>query len=51
VTTAVWEDEEAFANARASAAGEFRKTGFNPSEIMKNLKVEMEKAVYRRTLY
>lgn len=51
VTTAVWKDEETFQNARASAAEEFRKVGFDPAEIMKNLKVEMERAVYRRTPY
>jgi heme-degrading monooxygenase HmoA len=51
VTTAVWQDEEAFQNARKSAAEEFRRIGFNPPEIMKNLKVEMERAVYRRSRY
>ncbi len=51
VTTAVWKDEEAFQNARRSAAEEFRKIGFDPAEIMKNLNVAMERAVYRRTPY
>ena len=51
VTTAVWKDEEAFENARKSAAEEFKKIGFNPPAIMKDLRVEMERAVYRRTPY
>jgi len=51
VTTAVWQDEEAFLNAKKSAAEGFKKIGFNPPEIMKNLNVEIERAVYRRSSY
>jgi heme-degrading monooxygenase HmoA len=51
VTTAVWKDEAAFQNAKASAAEGFKKIGFNPAEIMKNLNVEMERAVHRRSPY
>lgn len=51
VTTAVWKDEEAFISAKKTAAEGFKKIGFNPQEIMKNLKVEIERAVYRRTPY
>lgn len=51
VTTAVWKNEEAFQNAKKSAAEGFKKIGFNPPEIMKNLKVEIERAVYRRSPY
>jgi heme-degrading monooxygenase HmoA len=51
VTTAVWQDEEAFRNAKKSAAEEFKKIDFNPPEIMKNLKVEIERAVYSRSPY
>jgi heme-degrading monooxygenase HmoA len=51
VTTAVWKDEAAFENAKKSAAEGFKKIGFNPPEIMKNLKVEIERAVYRRSPY
>jgi len=51
VTTAVWQDEEAFQNAKKSAAEGFKKIGFNPPEIMKNLNVEMERAMYRRSPY
>ena len=51
VTTAVWKDEKAFQNARKSAADEFKRIGFNPPEIMKNLNVAFERAVYRRSSY
>ena len=51
LTTAVWKDEEAFQNAKKSAAEGFKKIGFNPPEIMKNLKVEMERGIYRRSPY
>jgi heme-degrading monooxygenase HmoA len=51
VTTAVWKDEAAFESAKASAAEGFKKIGFNPAEIMKNLNVAMERAVYRRSPY
>jgi heme-degrading monooxygenase HmoA len=51
VTSAVWKDEEAFQNARKRAAEEFQRIGFNPPEIMKKLKVEIERGVYRRSPY
>jgi len=51
VTTAVWKDEEAYRNAKSAAAEGFRKIGFNPQEIMKNLNVSIERAVYRRSPY
>lgn len=44
-----WKDEEAFQNAKKSAAEGFKKNSFNPPEITKNLKVEIERAVYRRS--
>jgi heme-degrading monooxygenase HmoA len=51
VTSAVWKDEEAFQNARKRAAEEFQRIGFNPLEIMKKMKVEIDRGVYRRSLY
>lgn len=51
VTTAVWKDEDAFQNAKKKAAEEFQRIGFNPPEIMRKLKVEIERGVYRRSLY
>ena len=51
MTTAVWKDEDAYQNAKKTAAEGFKKIGFNPQEIMKSLKVEIERAVYRRSSY
>ena len=51
VTTAVWETEAAYENAKKVASEEFQKTGFNPQETMKGLKVEVERAVFRRSPY
>jgi heme-degrading monooxygenase HmoA len=51
VTTAVWKDEESFNNAKRSASEEFKKIGFNPQQIMSDLRVEMERAVYKRPPY
>ena len=36
MTTAVWESEGSFANAKKAAASEFQKLGFNPEELMKS---------------
>jgi len=51
VTTAVWENEAAYENAKKATAEQFRETGFNPQETMKHLKVEVERAVYHRSPY
>ena len=51
VTTAVWKDEASFQNAKKTAAEEFQRIGFNPPEIMRTLKVEIERGVYRRSPY
>jgi heme-degrading monooxygenase HmoA len=51
VTTAVWESEAAYENARKATTEEFQRAGFNPQETMKQLKVEVERAVYRRSPY
>jgi heme-degrading monooxygenase HmoA len=51
MTSAVWKDEEAFQNARKNTAEAFKKIGFKPAEIMQNLNVEIERAVYRRSSY
>jgi heme-degrading monooxygenase HmoA len=51
VTTAAWKDEDAFQNAKKKAAEEFQRIGFNPPEIMRRLKVEIERGVYRRSPY
>jgi heme-degrading monooxygenase HmoA len=51
VTTAIWEDESAYKNAKQATAEEFQRTGFNPQEMMKRLNVAVERAVYRRSPY
>jgi heme-degrading monooxygenase HmoA len=51
VTTAVWESEAAYENARKSTAEEFQKVRFNPQETMKQLKVEVERALFSRSPY
>lgn len=51
VTTAVWQDQAAFAHARKAAAAEFQSRGFNPQEIMNNLNVTVQRAVYQRSPY
>ena len=51
VTTAVWKDEDAFWNAKKRSTEEFQSIAFDPPEIMKKLKVEIERGVYRRSPY
>jgi heme-degrading monooxygenase HmoA len=51
VTTAVWESEEALANAQAAAKAAFQKIGFNPKEIIERLQVQMQRAIYDRSTY
>lgn len=51
VTTAVWESDAAYDNARKATAEELRKMGFNPREMMNQLKIEVERAVFSRSPY
>lgn len=51
LTTAVWESEEAFENARRAVASEYRREGFNPQQMFQQLGVEKVRAVYVRTAY
>ena len=51
VTTAVWESDAAMEDAKKAAAAEFQKLGFNPQQLMRDLKVEAGRAVYRRSPY
>jgi heme-degrading monooxygenase HmoA len=51
MTTAVWENEEVFENAKRAVATEFKKQGFDPQETRKKLKIESERAVYERSPY
>lgn len=49
MTTAVWENEEAYENAKKSATSEFQKWGFNQPEALKKLKIEKDRALYTRS--
>jgi heme-degrading monooxygenase HmoA len=51
MTTAVWENLEAFESARKAVATEFQRQGFDPQETRKKLKIEGERAVYERSPY
>jgi heme-degrading monooxygenase HmoA len=51
VTTAVWESEEVFENAKKAVAAEFQKRGFNPQESAKQLKIETVRSIYERSPY
>jgi heme-degrading monooxygenase HmoA len=51
MSMAVWESEEAFDNAKKAVASEFQRSGFNPQESLKTLKIESERAVCWRTPY
>jgi heme-degrading monooxygenase HmoA len=51
MTTAVWESERAFNDAKKSVAMEFSKEGIDPQKVMNKLKIECERAVYERSQY
>jgi len=51
LTTAVWENEEAFENAKKAVAIEYQKQGFNPQETRKKLKIESVRSTYQRSPY
>jgi heme-degrading monooxygenase HmoA len=51
VTTAVWESDSAYENAKKASAEEFQRTGFDPQQMMKRLNVAVERAAYRRSPY
>ena len=51
MTTAVWESERAFNDAKKAVAMEFYKEGNDPQKVMNKLKIERERAVYERSHY
>ena len=51
LTTAVWENEVAFENAKRAVAIEYQKQGFNPQETRRKLKIESERSIYERSSY
>jgi heme-degrading monooxygenase HmoA len=50
VTIAAWESAEAFENAKAAVAAEFKKQGFDREATVKKLNIESQRAVYERAL-
>lgn len=51
LTTAVWENEAAFENAKRTVALEYQKQGFNPQETIRKLKAEIMRSTYARFPY
>jgi heme-degrading monooxygenase HmoA len=51
MTTAVWESEGAFNDAKKAVAMEFSKEDNDPQKVMNELKIERERAVYERSHY
>ncbi len=48
VTIAIWENQQAFASAKASVQEHYKKIGFNPGEIIKRLGVQAEMDAYTK---
>ncbi|HWB28467.1 MAG TPA: hypothetical protein VG738_23505 [Chitinophagaceae bacterium] len=48
VTVAVWQDEQAIANARSVVTEEYKRQGFDMPAMMKQLNIQMERGVYNR---
>ena len=51
LTTAVWESEEAFENAKRAVASENQKQGLNREDTAKKLGIEMVRSTYERSPY
>ncbi len=51
MTTAVWENEEVFENAKKSVAEESKRLGFKPQETRTKLKIASERDLYQRYAY
>ena len=51
VTTAVWEDEKAFENAKRVMPARLQELKINPAARMKALNVQIERGVYTRSSY
>src|SRR5215813_6384999 len=48
VTIAIWENQQAFAAAKASVQERYRQIGFNPAEIVQRLGIEAEMDAYTK---
>jgi antibiotic biosynthesis monooxygenase (ABM) superfamily enzyme len=51
VTTAVWEDEKAFENAKRVMRTRLQELNINPAARMKALNVQIERGVFTRSSY
>ncbi len=51
LTTAVWESEEAFENAKKAVTSEYQRRGYNPQEVAEKLGVERVRSTYDRSAY
>ncbi len=51
LTTAVWESEAAFENAKQAVARDYQRRNFNPQETLHALGIEMVRSVYERMAY
>ena len=50
-TTVVWENEVAFENARKAVAAEYKRQGYDPEQVRRELRIERERSVYERSSY
>jgi heme-degrading monooxygenase HmoA len=51
VTTAVWENAEAFENATKAVAAEFKRQGYDLEKTRRELRIERERSLYERSPY
>jgi heme-degrading monooxygenase HmoA len=51
MTTAVWETEDAYNNAKNAMAAQLQRLGLNPQDIMRRLKAQVERGIYERSPY
>jgi heme-degrading monooxygenase HmoA len=51
MTTAVWESEEAFENAKAAIVLDNQRRGYDPQETAKRLKIETVRSTFERSPY
>jgi heme-degrading monooxygenase HmoA len=51
VTTAVWESEVAFEDAKKAVAEEFKRQRYDPRDTVKKWRIETDRAVYERSPY
>lgn len=50
VTTAVWESEEALANAKSKVKTHYQKIGFDPADMFKRLNINIDRAIYQKII-